>query len=61
MNSTEAAALHVGDLLEHRPSRRKAKVLAAAYPKYVMIQWVDTGAKECPWIEWMANFTKFTG
>lgn len=48
----------MGDLLEHKPSRRKAKVLAAAKPKYVMIQWLDNGAKECPWIEWMGNFVR---
>jgi hypothetical protein len=58
VDSKEACGLKIGDQLEHRPSGRKAKVLAPAKPKYVMIEWHDDGAKECPWVEWMADFVR---
>lgn len=61
MKKEQAVALKPGEAVFHHPSGRRAVVLAPAHPKYVMIQWEDNGAKECPWIEWMGDFVRLEG
>ncbi len=58
MTDKDATALRIGDTVVHAPSGRTARVIQPAKPKYVMIEWTDNEFKECPFIEWMAAFTK---